>query len=711
MHWESTHGMERMVRTVVAPAALALGLVVTPAAAQIPAAAESAVARRDTLLTEAAIEGFLRREPSNAALRVEVGRWYRRHHYTFMRARADRYFREALTMARAQGNRRVEADAAAELGRGAFIRYEQLGHRYTFLGEVSSVDPLRAIADWQYVLHVFEAYARPDSSGIGEGDYRTAEDQARAALLAVPGHLAATGLLAVILGDENRWEELEPPARAAIRAFPHEPDGYRILGLALQHLNRPAEAAAAFEQGLARMDSVRRLPYENLGPLLRRAAAAHYDSLAADQRAELRQLYWALAQPLALDSVNRVLVEFYARVTYVDLRWTAPDEGVAGWETDRGLTYLRYGPPDVWATLGPLAAGSELTMDAEDLTPLAGGRVTTVWLYRQSHARFIFQNQRGYTAASYASEFPNFAREVREMAPVRFDNVPGIAAMDTILAQIAQFRGPSGGTTLAVFGFVPVGRMLGGVELQSVPLEVAAFVKDGRMRDVARRVTSETVSLTDSAQLATQTWRFDLFPAQQYLLRLEARQQATDRAARAIMGLDVRRFGPGPLALSDLVVADRVAPRDSSPRRWTDFFIDPSVGRVRRGEPLAFLWELYNLRPDSADVGRYRVELAVYSRDLRRRGIGARIIGGVADAVGLSARGDSLATISFERQAPVRGRTAFPEYLQVQLGDAPEGTYGVALTVTDLVSGQTATSRRQFIVTTRPEDIPKRLQD
>jgi hypothetical protein len=393
----------------------------------------------------------------------------------------------------------------------------------------------------------------------------------------------------------------------------------------------------------------------------------------------------------------------------VDLRWTAPDENVMGWDTDRGLTYLRYGPPDVWAVLAPTAAGSELNLD-DGLTPLSGGRVTTVWLYRRTHGRFIFQNQRGYVTASLAGEFPSYVREVREAAPVLFDNVPGVLTMDTILAQLAQFRGPSGGTTLAVYSFVPAGRMFSGVELQSVPVELAAFVQDARLRDTARRVTTETVPLGDSAQLALHTWRFDLFPSQEYLLRLEARQRATGRSARAIMGINVRRFGPGPLALSDLVAADRVAPRDSSPRRWTDYLIDPSVGRIRRGDPVAFLWELYNLSADSTGVGRYRIELAVYSRQLARRGIAARIVGGVADAVGLSARGDSLATISFERQTEVRGRAAFPDFLQVQLGDAPEGLYGVTLTVTDLISGQTASTRRQFTVTTRPEDLPRRPQ-
>ncbi len=688
--------------------AVALAAGARVAAAQIPAVIDSAAARRDTALTNTTITAYLARDPENAVRHLEVGRWCRRNHFAIIRSRADSYFRQALTLATAQGNRAVIADAEAELGRTAFIRYEQLGHHYRFISDVNQIDPIQAMADWRYLEHFFQTIARPDSES-GEPDYNAAEDHARAALAAVPGHVAATSLLAVVLGDQGRWEEVVTPARAAIHTSPTDPDGYRILGMALVRMGRMSEATAAFEQAMARMDSAGRLPYENLGTLLRRASAAHYDSLNAAQRADLRQMYWAVAKPLALDTVNTVLLEFYARTTFVDLRWTAPDENVKGWRTDRGMTYLRYGPPDVWAVLPPSAAGSEQTMD-DDFTPLSGARVTTVWLYRRTHGRFIFQNQRGYVTANLAGEFPQYVREVREAAPVLFDNVPGLLTMDTIMAQLAQFRGPSGGTTLAIYSFVPAGRMLNGVQLQSVPFELAAFVQDARLRDAARRVVTETVVLGDSTQLATHTWRFDLFPAEEYLLRLEARQRATGRTARAIMGLNVRRFAPGALALSDLVVADRVAPRDSSPRRWTDYFIDPSVGRIRRGDPVAFLWELYNLTADSTGVGRYRVEVAVYSRELSRRGIAARIVGGVADAVGLSARGDSIATISFERQAEVRGRSAFPDYLQVQLGDAPEGLYGVTFTVTDLNSGETATTRRQFTVTTRPGDLPRRPQ-
>jgi GWxTD domain-containing protein len=698
-------------RVLVASLSGALTLAPFPrrAATQVPPAADSAAAQGDTLLADSALAPLLRRNPTSPAVRLLVGRWYRHHPFTQLRARADHYFHEAARLAHEQGKSALEAEAESELGRSAWIRWEQFDHRHRIFGEMTSIDPIRTLSDWRYVENFFREFAFPDSTGLGEREYVAAEDHARAALALVPGQLAATRLLATIMADKERWEEMEGPARVAIRAFPRAPDGFRILALAAVRRGRDAEAARLFDSAFARMDSVQRRPYENLGLLLRRDGATRYDSLNQAQRAELRQLYWAVAQPLALDSVNRTLVEFYARSTYVDLRWTAPEEAVSGWETDRGLTYLRYGPPDIWASFAPLPAGSELESDEETM-PLRGLQVTTLWAYRRTHARFIFQNQRGYTNGRYASEFPMFAREIRESSPASFDNVPGLVAMDTILAQIAQFRGPTGGTTLAVFSFVPAARMFEGVQLQSVPLELAAFVKDARMRDVARRVVTEPVTVGDSAPLATRTWRFDLFPSQEYLLRLEARQQATDRSARAIMGLTVRRFGDGPLALSDLVVADRVAPRDSSPRRWTDYLIDPSVGRIRRGEPVSFLWELYNLSADSTGLGRYRIELAVYSRELLRRGIAARIVGGVADAVGLSARGDSLATISFERQTEVRGRSAFPDFLQVQLGDAPEGLYGVTLTVTDLVSGQTASTRRQFTVTTRPEDLPRRPQ-
>ena len=65
-----------------------------------------------------------------------------------------------------------------------------------------------------------------------------------------------------------------------------------------------------------------------------------------------------------------------------------------------------------------------------------------------------------------------------------------------------------------------------------------------------------------------------------------------------------------------------------------------------------------------------------------------RDFGGVADAMGVTAEGDDWVTLSYQNQTPFGGRDRVPEYLSIDLGSAPEGTYAVVLRVRDLVSGE-----------------------
>jgi GWxTD domain-containing protein len=667
---------------------------VLPAAAQDTARADGR-SRRDTVLPDNRFRIAIRQHPDSAALHLEFGRWYRRQPSPWMRLQATGHFREAVRLATPKDDHRVVADAETELARAAWVSYERLANSYQLIGNATAFNIAESLDRWRYVEDFFAHQARPLRPDRGEMEYVTAEGHARAALAAEPGHVGATGLLGVILGDRHRWEEIVTPARAAIRAHPDAPDGYLVLGLALAYGGRVGEAARAFAAALARMSPEQRRPYENLGAILRRAEQAHYDSLPPDQQAGLRHQYWAIAQPLALDSVNPVEVEYYARVTYVDLRWTVPEEGLVGWQSDRGSIWLRYGPPEIWATLpGGMTDSNFLT----------------IWVYPRRHIRFVFQGMASYVRASFMEDYAWFADEARAAAPVRFDNVPAVAEMDTIVAQLAQFRGPAGGTSLAVFGFVPVGRMLSGVDLASVDLELGAIVQDQWLRDVARRVATERLRVGDSTQMETRTWRLDLVP-DQYLLRLEARERATHRAARALARVAVERFGGGALALSDVVLADRIAPRDSDPQRWTDYLIDPSAGRVGHAARIAFLWELYNLSGDSAGYGRYRVELGIAVRAIERHGFMARVVGGMEDAAGLTALGDTIVTLAFERAATVRVGAALPNYLDVELRDAPDGQYTATVTVTDLRTGAVARRHREFVVTARPGDAPPRERE
>jgi GWxTD domain-containing protein len=675
-------------------ALLCAAVLVRHAAAQDTTHADGR-SRRDTLLPDNRFRIAIRQHPDSAELQLEFARWYRRQPSPWMRMQATEHFREAIRLATAKGDHGMVADAETELARTAWVSYERLANSYQLIGNATAFNIAESLDRWRYVEDFFAHQALPLRPDRGEMEYVTAEGHARAALAAEPGHLSATGLLGVILGDRHRWEEIVTPARSAIRAHPDAPDGYRVLGLALWYGGRIGEAARAFAAALARMSPEQRRPYENLGANLRHAEQAHYDSLTPDQRAELRHQYWAVAQPLALDSVNPVQVEYYARVTYVDLRWTVPEEGLVGWQSDRGSIWLRYGPPEIWATLpGGMTDSNFLT----------------IWVYPRRHTRFVFQGTASYVRASFMEDYAWFADEARAAAPVRFDNVPAVAEMDTIVAQLAQFRGPAGGTSLAVFGFVPVGRMLSGVDLASVDLELGAIVQDQWLRDVARRVATERLRVGDSTQMETRTWRLDLVP-DQYLLRLEARERATHRAARSLTRVAVERFGAGALALSDVVLADRIAPRDSDPQRWTGYLIDPSAGRVGHGARIAFLWELYNLTGDSAGFGRFRVNLEIAVRAIERHGFTARIVGGLADAAGMTVLGDTLVGLTYERAADVRGREAIPNHLDVELRDAPDGQYTATVMVTDLRTGTVARRQREFVVTATPGDAPPRVRE
>ena len=47
--------------------------------------------------------------------------------------------------------------------------------------------------------------------------------------------------------------------------------------------------------------------------------------------------------PLYLTPYNERRMEHFGRVAYVNLRFSRPDRGVEGWETDMGKTFIRFG--------------------------------------------------------------------------------------------------------------------------------------------------------------------------------------------------------------------------------------------------------------------------------------------------------------------------------------------------------------------------------
>jgi GWxTD domain-containing protein len=424
-----------------------------------------------------------------------------------------------------------------------------------------------------------------------------------------------------------------------------------------------------------------RAPYRDLGRIMRRADRLRWDAAGDTARALLDSLFWQAARPLALTDRNEVQAEFYARLTYADHRWSDPWLRFRGQETDIGSVYVAYGPPDLW-----------MVFDRERI----------VWIYRPSRFRFEFALTAGYTRARFAGQSREGLRVAREESPARFDNVPLHRTLDTVLVQVSQFRASADTTAVVIFGAIPLARIgEGAPRIAGLEFASGAVMTDSVGREVRRDRRSETVRDAGPDGVVHRSWRLALPPGS-YLLRAEAHLPALDRGARGMEPVAVRAYPQGPLALSDVLTATRLQPRDSLARRWRDFLIEPNGGRFLPGDSLALLWEVYDLVPDAGGLAHFDVELRITVEAIERRSFLAQIVGGLGDAMGMTAEGDDRVALTYARQAAVGADGAVAEFVTVELRDAPEGRYTVGITVRDRATGAVASRERSITVSRDP---------
>jgi GWxTD domain-containing protein len=640
---------------------------------------------------EGALEEAIRIDRGNPAYFLELGRL--RLKQGVSRLDAQRVFNRALDAARQRGDGALVAETEAELGDIYFRRYQSTGHRRLLTGDVLQFSPDEAIGNPHYAKD-FLAQRTSTIQDAGELDVRKAESHYRNGAAAWPAHDKANAGLLGILADGQRLEEFHEQVRRFVAAAPANPRAQLFLGMGLWRLGRGAEATRAFDRALAGLTPAERARLTDLSVILRRADAQDYQGMTAAQRAEFDRIYWAAADPLKLTPENEHRLEHLARAAYADLRFSAPELHLRGWDTDRGVIYIRYGPPPVIATFP--AQSEQRSAD-----PASIGKVTTVWYYPERNLRFVFYGPPGYNTARFAGDFAAYVEDMRYALPVKYDNVPVNEAMDSIPVQVAGFRGPTpdAPTELVFFAGLPLGRMAAGVDLLEGPIEHGLFVTDPLERDVQVERREETVRFQAESQLERRTFTTTL-PAGHYRFRVEARQPTTRRAARGADRLEVDDFSRTSLMLSDVVMADRVAPRIEVPAGRADFLIDPNPAmRYAPGSVVHLLWETYNLQPDSLGVVWYDTEIVLRVQSLQRGGVVARIAGGVLDAIGTTAKGDDQVSVRYEVREALGGRDRMPGWVSVDIENAPMGTYVLELIVTDRRSGQSAVRRRVFTVT------------
>ncbi|HKS06646.1 MAG TPA: GWxTD domain-containing protein [Gemmatimonadaceae bacterium] len=640
--------------------------------------------------------------PSNPMYRIAVGRLLLTSSVAITRHAASGFFDAALTVARKDTNGAAHAEAAIELGRVEWRRYDTRANRRVLTtpidigrsmnmamqparassglqdvdadagGAAAGVNPLGSMRD---VEELIRNNTQPLPADVAGGaPYAKAEELFREAYAAEPANARAFRSVAMVLVERSRWTELRAFARAHLTKAPWDGLAWMSLGLALHRLSDDG-AAAAYDSAMSYLPSRERARIDRLERVLRPS-----DSLLATRGTEAEQaarkrFYWTFSDPLWSRAGNESRVEYFARVTYAELRWTVEELGVRGVDSDRGDVHVRYGPPDLVVSIGPNAQE-----DAND--------VVTFWIYR-SGLLFAFSGMPMFATAHTAVDDRAMVAAIKTSMPVRWDNLSA-GTVDSMPVQVARFRGGRDSIDVLVAAVPAVDSILASA-ITSGPVLTSFWLLTGN----ASVAYYDTARVTTSAM---RTWTRRVAPGA-YAYRIEAASPTSARAGRTtatiLADADAKSgFTRAGFGVSDLLLATSVAQQTAPGARWPAAGATPLVGAIAKGGELTVVWENYDFAQDSGSA-RYSVSLSIVRERSAGGRIAARVLGALAGAAQIDVRDDRY-VVTFNRRVPYSA--AFADQISIGLADTPGGTYAVSIEVTDAVSGKKAATKTRMTI-------------
>ncbi len=611
---------------------------------------------------------------------------------------AARLMGRSLSMAKAIGDPAMLAEIHFNLGYISDLRYQSMRNRRRrpmFGGPPTA--QLNRMLDFEirrYTRQFMGPASEIEESGSYEKDVMI--EHYRAALQHDPGHIGAATRLLGHLYDENSLNEYYAVARKLVKAQPDSPEAYLFRGLGLHEMGREDEAGRAFDEALRLMSSEERRAIENLEIVLRRGEADKYRGMGGDERSRFEEDYWQLKDPLFLTAANERRLEHLSRVAYADLRFTEPSSGKRGWETDRGIIFIRYGFPESVGSFSAQMGGNKFQQ----------GKRQVIWSYGKDGPVFGFAETPGYIRARFAGDYKLVAENYRHILPAKYDQISSIADMFSIPVQIARFRGETPDeVAVEIHAALPIDSIAMGLDLDKGQLETGLFIVNRFGERIVERLSDETLTYAEGPSVNEfRSWRVIMPESGPLLAAVEARDPLTWRTAVARDTFTAVPFGEDTLGISDILIAEFLRPLVNEPRRRADFDIaaNPSL-RFRSGDQIHIYYELYGLKQDAEGFASYDVSLTVRVKSLERGGGVGRLLGGLADAWGFSVVGDDRLELRFHREVRMDELDRVTEFLTLDPNEVPAGEYEIRLRIWDRGAERMAERSRPFYVVSRED--------
>ena len=505
------------------------------------------------------------------------------------------------------------------------------------------------------------------------------------------------GVLALVDGDAAGAVAAGRQVRTQGRALTplHRGEAWLLEGAGSYGLGWPARADSAFRAALPLLAGPIRDQLLDIAPAATPEDTTAYGSLTdSGEKERFLTTFWRSRDPDLTTPWNELQLEVLSRGTLAYFLFY--DAKFRSWD-ERGMYYLRYGPPD----------STEYNLPTTTAGPLPLGSPTTnrlFWFYRALGFGVLFEEQ--YLNQRY--DMPWSQEMAIEYIP-RPDSLErrvadgtlttaGRGTFRTVLpsrtrlagtAQAALFRrvegfDPRTSTAPAMVtrgGTGAQGRLevylavVGGSEANLLAME-AVVLRDSTFDEVARaRTTRYAWCQSDSVQVAQ--FNFDL-PAGDYVVGLAAHDSLRTASGTWRLRARVPPNIGGRVELSDLELAcarGDGAPDDPFAKADGTIIPDP-LRRVARDQPLGVYFEIYNLVSDASGMSRFSFEYVIRSTRKDRRPFFVKAVN--------PRRNDPV--VSVERSDEVAGRARF-QYVTANLAQQEPGPYRIEVSVVDAATG------------------------
>ena len=530
--------------------------------------------------------------------------------------------------------------------------------------------------------------------------------------------------------------------------FPEEPQLWTYLGLAHYELGNMEAADRSFETAFRYMEPAQQQAFQDLSYLLPQSDLDLYEQdpvLYASR-------YWTSKDPRYLTSYNERRLEHYARLTYADLLYGAPDIHLRGWDTERGRILVRYGQPQADVVIMPQESGESqqaqdlvmqalfepqdpenTTVDEELEDPSAasydfsrvsdldtpGSRksnffeeLNTYNIWEYGTFRFVFEDPfrngeyRLYSppasalaagADGWINDYVIRARETFRKIPERYEyEAPGRQIELPYLT--TTFKGEDGKADLYLHYGIPISGIDEQVEMLEVTANTGMFLISSnhdllveRRRTIYGLPTSHIVDFKD-AQLWVDTQAMQAPPGDHEVsMEFETASGATVAVQRR--GVSVPDFSEDRLAISDLMLAYRVE----------EVFDDKPLAAneiVRNGfSILPAPWSVYAIdQPIYAYYETYNLERDASGKtdyDVELLLVPKEQAKGLRKLFRGLVGGEKGVSVSYHGSETLRNESL---YQILDASDQETGLYTLILRVRDNIAGQTVETERDLFL-------------